>query len=488
MTQLLLKILEVEDFLGVHRQSIEFAPLTIVCGPNRAGKSSLQNAIRLALCGEISRVHLKSQYRQLVRDPAKLAKVVATLSDGNSRSVVLKYSGTGHSIPQDAVIAPELLDMHRLSGMLVPERAEALYALCGVQKNREAILEKLTAAQVSFEKAERVLPLLEASWQAGEQACQDALKEARWRWRSATGEVYGIDKAEGWTAPNTADADTIEKAEALDKNKERLAIAERSRDEFLPEVLKLRTMVVTSGAIHTCPACGEKSPLFSEDTIGEAKAALPARENSLTVLQNAVASRQRDVQDSIAAKAAVAEAHRSMKWKQSAADAAHQDVKEWSALATMLGPGGIRMQLLSRAIQTINKMLQLSGDALGRGTVQIGSAAEITLDERPYALLSESEQWLADTMLTAAIVEYTAAGLMLLDRFDVLDVPSRRPVIDWLFKRPFQVVVFATLKKPPAFPEELAWKVKVVWMQPPLTFEQKAKADAEAADAEAAPA
>ena len=74
--------------------------------------------------------------------------------------------------------------------------------------------------------------------------------------------------------------------------------------------------------------------------------------------------------------------------------------------------------------------------------------------ERPYALLSESEKWRVDAMLAEAISRLSGLGILVLDRFDVLDLPGRSDLIAWLDDLAFSdeiqtAILFGTLKAPP---------------------------------------
>ena len=58
----------------------------------------------------------------------------------------------------------------------------------------------------------------------------------------------------------------------------------------------------------------------------------------------------------------------------------------------------------------------------------------ITYGGRLYGLCSESEKWRADALIALAIAQISGLRMVLLDRFDVLDSPSRQRLLGMLLK------------------------------------------------------
>lgn len=138
------------------------------------------------------------------------------------------------------------------------------------------------------------------------------------------------------------------------------------------------------------------------------------------------------------------------------ASAAHSDVVSWLAIADALAPDGIPGDMLQSALEPINQRLAESAEIAEWARVEITADMEVRtgLDERPYALLSESEQWRADAMIAEAISHLSGLRLLMLDRFDVLDLPGRGDLIIWLDALASAgqldtALVFGTLKAPP---------------------------------------
>lgn len=151
------------------------------------------------------------------------------------------------------------------------------------------------------------------------------------------------------------------------------------------------------------------------------------------------------------------------------AASAHFEVQAWLAIAAALAPDGIPGEQLTSALDPLNAALRdLSAGSAWRQVV-IGTDMAITYGGRPYGLLSESEQWRTDTMLAIAIAQASGVKAVILDRFDVLEVASRRPALAWLYRLTKSValdtvLVLGTFREPPKVPAD----VRVEWLGAPL--------------------
>lgn len=188
--------------------------------------------------------------------------------------------------------------------------------------------------------------------------------------------------------------------------------------------------------------------------------ALRARIESAQASKRELAQR---IETMNAASLAFAEANR----KTEAARQHHQDVLSWSALADALAPDGIPAELLSDALDPLNLNLEQSAEDTSWRQVRIDADMAITYGVRPYRLCSESERWRADAMIGGAVAQLSGWSLLVLDRADVLDIPSRAQLFAWLSVLAVNgevdtAFVLATLK---AIPETLPRGVKAVWIE-----------------------
>lgn len=207
----------------------------------------------------------------------------------------------------------------------------------------------------------------------------------------------------------------------------------------------------------------------------EAQAELPAHENGLKVLQNRVTNLKRDLDSAIQAKGqydalapadevvdhsadlaevnAQLEAAKAEKQRlanlvldieakvKNRAEAAkkttdakihHADVSQWLLIAEQMAPAGIPGRLLSEALKPVNAMLDQAHADSGWPLVVIRDDMEIIVGGRPRNLQSESYQWRADAHIAQMVATISGIKIMMLDRFDVLDMPGRAELFDWI--------------------------------------------------------
>lgn len=242
----------------------------------------------------------------------------------------------------------------------------------------------------------------------------------------------------------------------------------------------------------------------------EAQAELPAHEQGLLVLQNRVKNLQRDLDSATQAKgqfdalapaedagdvsAEIAEVEEMLKsaraerqtaenqrlnilaataartaaaGKTKQALAHHNDVMAWTLVADALAPDGIPAEMLLAALQPVNAALEQAAIDTEWRQVVIAPDMSITAAGRPYQLLSESEQWRTDAMIAQVVAELSGLRILMLDRFDVLDMPGRAQCLEWLDSLAFNdvidtVLLFGTLK---TLPTALADTITAHWVE-----------------------
>lgn len=145
----------------------------------------------------------------------------------------------------------------------------------------------------------------------------------------------------------------------------------------------------------------------------------------------------------------------------------HADVLAWSLIGDSLAPDGIPAELLSKALTPINTALSTLSALAGWPVVTVSSDMEVTTNGRAFAVLSESEQWRCNTLIALAIAQASGLRLTVLDRFDVLDLPSRGQLLGMLVALAKQklidsVIVCGTLKAKPA---TLPAEIMAVWIE-----------------------
>lgn len=189
-----------EHFLGIRRADIVLrTPICLIAGQNGAGKSSLSEAVRMALTSEAVRVGLKKDYPALVTDGARTGFAEVTIDGAGAAAITLPAGKT--SGQPSAPALPYVLDAQRFAQLDAKERRAFLFGLMGLKMDAASVKDRLTARGCEAKKVEAVLPLLRAGFDA---ACKDAkakATEAKGAWRAATGDTYGSEKAKTWRAP-----------------------------------------------------------------------------------------------------------------------------------------------------------------------------------------------------------------------------------------------------------------------------------------------
>ena len=122
-----------KGFLGADDVSIDMRePVLLVAGPNAAGKSSIRDAIALAMTADLCRVKLKGDAGDLVTDGYQSAAVlIGTEQDGDysveiTKAGKIKDGSKGRETPP---ALPILLDPERFATMSPADR-QSLLLIC----------------------------------------------------------------------------------------------------------------------------------------------------------------------------------------------------------------------------------------------------------------------------------------------------------------------------------------------------------------------
>ncbi|HBN9868245.1 TPA: AAA family ATPase [Pseudomonas aeruginosa] len=236
-----------------------------------------------------------------------------------------------------------------------------------------------------------------------------------------------------------------------------VANSQRDLDECLVAAEQIKALEAESVEAPSAEAIAN-----GEQAINELRQARDASRAKLVALQEALeAATQRE--------ASIAKAQ-----------AAHQDVVAWTGMVDALSPTGIPAEILADAIGPVNDTLKRLAGIAGWSPVEISADIDVTFGGRLYGLLSESERWRCDTTIALAIATISGLRLVLLDRLDVLDLPSRNQAIALMRamtsdREIDSVVVAGTLKEPMAKTPE--W-LQAVWIDAGQLVDQQQQAAA----------
>jgi hypothetical protein len=402
-----------ENFIGLRAANVAHAkPVTLFAGLNGAGKSSLQEAVRMALDR---------------RERARVAEegIPAIVNDGGKQGFAQVVMHDGRRSPAPPSCCPAARRARELHGAAraalragcaalrhldEKERRAFLFGLMGLKTDLASVKERLLKRQLDAAKIERVLPMLRAGFEAASKDAKTKATEAKGAWRALTGETYGAVKA---------------MQRSVDNDKRDLTACDKAADD-------IKTITEAIG----------KAPTGTE---------IEVVEREVEQLQQARGVHAGDLDALRKAKVAADAAEESTK----KAKAAHADVVTWDAIGDALAPDGIPGEMLAEALTPINARLAQSALDAEWPLVVIGREMEITAAGRSYNLLSESEKWRADAMVAEAISFQSGLKLLVLDRFDVLDTKGRTDLLAWLDVLATNAevdtaLVFGTLKSLPA--------------------------------------
>ncbi|HWH86193.1 MAG TPA: AAA family ATPase [Pseudomonas sp.] len=563
----------VENFQGLKSANLELAaPITLVAGANGAGKSSLQEAINLALGGK-ARVAQKQDYKQLVTEGQKKAQIIVSHDDVAS-SYTLPAGKGDHTLAVGDEYLPYVLTPSLFASLKEVDRRKMLFALTKSSSKPQVVVDKLLAKGADAAKVELIKPMLLSGFASAQEQAKTYTSECRGAWKAVTGEVYGSEKAEGWMvtiqplpddAPEVtqddlaqAQADLAKAATEIEKGTQHLGglnAKREARDNSAARKVELekvylelnrrkkklettntdlegwkakvsdaeqRVQAFSGESPCECPECGVKLKiigkvveLFKGKTADAAKLAtaqadLKTANESYNLLARTQVNDQKavheseqagrdldalvksageDVTDAMIERVEAAiqvqrKARDTAKAKvdamsdrldliasaeQKATDAAahHVDVKAWTEIANLLAPDGIPSEILIGAIKPINDSLAESSSLSGWPRVEIGADMDITAGGRLYTLLSESERWRVDALLALAIAQHSGLKFVILDRFDVLDLPGRGELLGMLVTMAnagtvHSAIVCGTLKAKPA---KLPPEINAVWIE-----------------------
>lgn len=451
--------LKVDSFLGIRHAEMPIGQVTIFAGDNWAGKSSLQQAIRIALSGEVARVKLKGDYKLLVKDGAKKAVIEAEVidDDGLRQLVIAEIPTSGKAtIPNcDSQIVKVCLDQEIIPTLAANDEKGLLKILFGVAGEGAAspakIAKRMLELGADAGAVDEITPYLMAGLDGARAEAQAKVKACRAAWKAITGETYGTDKAEDWGYkfdPSKAQ----EKVDGLASHKKSLKDLKAKHADQQSVVNKAKLDWESLSNEYTCEKCGH-SHKSDEAVAGELKEAYNKEVGGLAFIQTQIDKVEADIKAANDAKDELKEISSHAEKVTSDAANAHKDAQKWARIDELLSPDGIMQEILSESLKPINDRLKQSAAASGFGVVAINPDLSITYDNRLYGLCSEAQKWVAQAMLTEAIAFLSGVKLVALDRIDVLSVPNRGKLIKWCMSMAedtgSQFILFGTLKSKP---------------------------------------
>ncbi|HCU64582.1 MAG TPA: hypothetical protein DF774_02350 [Rheinheimera sp.] len=553
--------LTVKNFQGLaNLDTAVNAPILFVAGGNGAGKSSLRDAIRIALTGAPSRVSLKKDYDAMIKDGTKKSSVTVATDVGNFDFTL----PAGKGLHSDLSFLPLCIDATAFTTMKADERRKLLFELTGATASAKRVETDLTKLGAQPGHIQLILPLLKAGFAAAEKSARERATEAKGAWRAITGETWGSNKGDTWE-PTVAEQPVDEAAisacsEKVQSNNAALNQLNQQRGTLMAQLNSANTQAQqratlqeTAGKLErarqknvvdqkslqevqaqielaeqaasipqtlACPCCEAVLFLTPEGVLADAghfdmsapdvdTSKLEQFRQSEAMLQRAIANNERDIvlaenatnqlasftelntaniQEELEAIDAdllrlndvrqqlqadlnnlhtAKQAYENSMSAKPKADAHHAEITSWLVIAEALSPSGIPANILAQAMGPFNVLLQNINSLVPEWRpVQLTEDMEILAASRPFGLLSESEQWRVQTMLTLALAQLSGINLVVLDRVDVLEPAARIELVNLLCDLTdqnlnLQIIMLGTLAKAPSGMPET---VQCIWL------------------------
>lgn len=210
--------IEASNVLALHRADVEITtPILMVLGPNEAGKSSLRDAISMALLGDPVRVKLKKDYGQLLHDDAKKGRV--TLLRGDEMLAEYKLPGGDHNCEsiQGAEFLQFVINPQLTASLPDKDLRTMLFQLTKCKASPDVTAKLLIARGANADLVEEVKPMLRAGFPSAAKDAAERATQAKGAFRALTGENWGSIQSEGWqfVVPDAPDMPDVS-PEAID--------------------------------------------------------------------------------------------------------------------------------------------------------------------------------------------------------------------------------------------------------------------------------
>ena len=534
----------IENYRGIQSATIDIDGLTLISGPNAAGKTSVVQAVAAALTGRAIPVAglRKSDAGTLVRSGAASGSVTLTSEEGSVTvkwpSCKIESDGQPPAATAYATGAAHLLD-HKTG-----ERAQVLQRYLQAEPTREQLGEALDF--LSAEAVDRLWQKIDTNrtpetsgWDIAHDDAKDKGARLKGQWEHATGErQYGARKAASWVPDqweeDLADASEESLTDTLSREREYLdglisaqavsedrraqlqekagqieelhgeishadrtvEVAERSLEANRKAYEEARAKADAGGKIRlSCAHCGEENllqwkddpkgrnywlqlpPTSSDGADGqkakseatrlemEVKAAETELDRARTDARRkrdrlAEAEKAKAELDELPAQENTADANEIERGRERVRRAEarlgafkverearrlHQAVQDNQRIVDTLAPDGLRARTLQDAVgRFVRERVQPFIDAAGWRPVTIGDDFVPAYGDRPYGLLSESEQYRVRVAIQAAMAALDGSRLVIVDGAEVLDRKGRNGLARALLKHPTPALVAMT--------------------------------------------
>lgn len=476
--------LKVQNIRGIENAAIPLDLVTLVAGGNRAGKTSLLQA--LAMVASRTKAWPGLSQAQtcslLVRDGTRQARITLVSEDGEAELVFDAKKGSielsERGVPPYA--PPMAVQVQRLTQMTPANRLMALRGMLQAEPSPEQLAEALAARPLLKNREAIVKRVAQDGWQkvADDMAADARAAKREWeritgqRWSQQRGSSY---RPEPWPAdPQGAEErvaqlelemakyqggmspDLREHLQEQAKFEKRPLTDARKRLETMAARLgELETQNLTQSVqVLTCPDCGSVLKL----AFGKLESAADLKQLSPEDMQKAHEALAKARSDHGEARRKVEELERAER----AADAAkkkladmpaetgapppdlvreleqaQQELQNFQAklaaddeqgtidqrldLAELLGPDGLRKTVLAERLDELQALATALAQDFALQPIAIDDQGVVHARDHLVEGLSRSEQFLVDVIIQLAVGRMVQADLLVIDDLDIVE-------------------------------------------------------------------
>lgn len=193
--------IQIQNFRRIAEFDAKLAPLSMVCGSNGVGKTSIARALKFAFDGDKAEAGKgKDASGLLLHGDAENGVVTLSTDIGTIARDVATGKALGQ-IPNLPVALPYVL---RGEDFTKPEtdRRAVLFSVMKLSAGPEEIIKRLAAKSVNKAYIDAVKHLLPGGCPPAVTEAERKGREAKGAWHEVTGENYGSKKGETWAAPS----------------------------------------------------------------------------------------------------------------------------------------------------------------------------------------------------------------------------------------------------------------------------------------------
>jgi len=479
--------ISIANFRGIKNACFDVDNIAIIGGENGAGKTSIAQAIGSAITGECPVKDLKKQdYKHLVKIGKTTANIEVKTDSG--RSVMQFPDGKGYTEGTPIFSSAYAVGLNSPLDMKKTDAAECWIGLLKAEPTLKSLRSELEKEN-AFDIEDILQAVKAKGWDGATAKYKEEGAKLKGQWEYVTGERYGTSKGESYMPSGFTVSDTKEGLEAAVQAKEKAyeeslkknAVSQHERDNLTEksETLKgyeaelekrnngiagLQKELESAKAnlqkaqdvanVYKCPHCDNpvriengklikavaaKTDIKIEELqskvnqaqkslneelakisnlkflIKEAETAKQKLSNSIvSEINNTAATELQTAKEALHAFNAFAEAKQK-----------HEKIISYISVLKILAPDGLRKRCLDSALRSFNDTLKELCEEAEWGLVVIEPDLSVSYEEKPFALLSESEQYRTRCTIQAAIAIADKSQLLIFDRADLLTKKGR---------------------------------------------------------------